>query len=121
MIQLIHIRTKGRHQVDAVAQRTQQNAPIKEEGAQAGSEVGQIPCVLRDQVNRYDCAKLPGIFEGGMKRQFSESLRHILFERGDADEHILFAPDGEVGRGRRAGDGVRCVAGRMVEKPRPVL
>src|SRR3546814_1963371 len=39
----------------------------------------------------------------------------------DAPKHILFAPDREVCCRSSAGEGVRCIAARMIEKIGPVF
>src|SRR3546814_776175 len=61
------------------------------------------------------------IFECRMMGDPVQMVAHRLSKSSHAPKHILFAPDGEVCCRTSTGDGVRCIAARMIEKIGPVF
>ena len=116
MIELICIKAIGRHQIDGVSQRPQQEAAFKGKGAQPRGDVGKIAGVRCDQVDGGDGAQAAWAGEGGMRGERFESLCHALAERCNPAQHILLPPDGEIGCGGGAGDGIGRIAARMIEE-----
>src|SRR3546814_17555054 len=67
------------------------------------------------------CADPASIFECRMMGDPVQMVAHRPPKFSDAPKHIIFAPDREVCCRSRAGEGVRCIADRMLETIGSVL
>src|SRR5690606_34121212 len=111
----------GRHDVDGVAERAQQEAPFAEEGGELRADAGEIAGIVDGEVERRDGAEAP---YPGEARVVAETRQPLLLQRAESGDALcdrFLVPDVEIGVGGGAGDGIGRERARMEEGAPTVL